>query len=510
MLEILGYLTPLEAWAELMNRRKDYYNTFSASYSGKFVDLRATGDPDSFWKRQGKGRIHVPLAADISATSADLLFGEEPRLTCYDEETEDAGSDKQKRLDFMISENDLFSKLSEGAESSAALGEVCFKIKWDLESLLCPSLAIVQADSCLPEYRFGVLKCIHFFTTLKTLASGTMYRLYERYERGRILSAVYKGDGSAIGNPEPETALLELGLISDMITPIDEMLAVHVPNMKPNRMFRDNERGRSDLEGLRSMMDALDEAYSSWLRDIRLAKSRIIVPAEYLRRKPSDMFTEGSYKYEFDEDVETLVALDIDTERAGTGITPSQFEIRSDEHLKICETLISSIVSMAGYAPQTFGINVEGNAQSGTALHIREKKSYNTRGKKEHYWRRPLEQLLSSLIRLDAMLYPGNKTDTNDSVKIVFSDTMSNDLPSMATSIEMLHRAAAISTEAKVNMIHPDWTGKQLAEEIDRVKTEFGFAMEPPNPAMGDFALIDKPKAELEEEEDQDKVSGKE
>lgn len=247
-------------------------------------------------------------------------------------------------------------------------------------------------------------------------------------------------------------------------------------------------------------MDSLDETYSSWMRDIRLAKARLIVPAEYLRRKPSEMFNgENKYTYEFDEDVETLVALDIDPDH-DTGITPSQFAIRSTEHAATCLDLLKNIVSIAGYAPQSFGIDIEGMAQSGTALHIREKKSFNTRGKKQTYWKAPLESIMSTMVHLDAKLFPGAGSDTDDQVKVRFADSMSNDLSTMSSALQMLNSAAAVSTELKIQMLHPDWTQKQVAEEVERVKRENGLAMDEPDAGLGDFHTPTQPVEDDQQE----------
>lgn len=54
-------------------------------------------------------------------------------------------------------------------------------------------------------------------------------------------------------------------------------LVAYVSTVKPNRLWRDMSAaanlGGSDYAGVEGEMDALDEVCSSWLRDIRLAKS---------------------------------------------------------------------------------------------------------------------------------------------------------------------------------------------------------------------------------------------
>ena len=483
------FLTPQKAWEELLKYRRDYYRKYVATYSGDVRELRATSDYGMFWGRSGKAKVHVPIAADIAATSADLLFSEEPTFTCYDEATEDNESDQQHRLDELVALNNIHGKLNEAAESCAALGDVFLKLNWWTDEVDYPVLSVVQGDSAWPEFLLGLLKGVHFFSVIKRdTDTGEVWRLYELYADGQITSAVFLGDDTNLGKDQGDNVLTQLGIEREVQSPIDDMLAVHVPNMRPNRKYRDSYRGRSDFDGVRNLMDSLDETYSSWMRDIRLAKARLIVPAEYLRRKPSDMFGgDNKYTYEFDEDIETLVALDIDPDRVGTSITPSQFAIRSSDHAVTCADIMRNILMVAGYAPQSFGLDIQGMAQSGTALHIREKKSYNTRGKKQTYWKAPLEAIMTAMVHLDNALFPDAGSDADDEVKVQFADSMANDLSTMSSALQMLTAAAAISTEIKVQMLHPDWTQKQIAEEVERVKAEAGLNMDQPMMELGDL-----------------------
>lgn len=499
------FLTPEKAWEELDFYRRKYYRKYAAPYSGKRSDLSATSERGMFWNRAGKAKIHVPLAADIASTSADLLFGEEPRFTCYDEKTEDGDTQAQQRLDELVEQNGMHGKLNEAAESAAALGDIYFKINWDTEDN-STGINVVQPDSAWPEYLLGKLKGIHFFSLLKyDQQTKKTYRVYELYTKKKIVMKVFCGDDKNLGSEVDDSNLLaSLGFDSEIIPPVDDMLAVHIPNIKPNRVYRDLPLGRSDYDGLRGLMDSLDETMSSWIRDIRLAKARTIVAAEYLRRKKSDMFKDGEYTYEFDEDVETLVALDINPEAPGAnGLTLSQFSIRASEHLETCRSLIRNIVTTCGYSPQTFGLDIQGSAESGTALHIREKKSFSTCGKKQAYWTSPLQQIMTALLHLDAKLNKTEGITDETTVKVHFADNSANDISTIATALHLLHAAQSASVEVRVRMLHPDWNEKKIMEEVNRIENEFGLGMDAADFMRGDFAT--KTKTDPIEDERTDK-----
>ena len=468
------FMTPTEAWDKRVRYRRDYYRKNIAAYTGDRTELAATSDNGMFWQRKSKCKVHVPVAADIATVSANLLFAEEPSFMCVDEKTEDNESKQQARLDEIVTKNNTHGKLNEAAESCAALGDIYLKLNWWKEEIDYPVLSVVPGDSAWPEFLLGVLKGIHFFSIVsKDEDTDKVIRVYELYEPGKITMAMYDGTTETLGRDMGDGELQKYGFQREVIPPIKDMLAVHIPNMKPNREFRDSYMGRSDFDGLRNLMDSLDETYSSWMRDIRLGKARTIVPAEYLKRKPQEMLDglAQSASWEFDPDVESYVTIDmVDQNGNIPGITLQQFSIRSGEHASTCAELMRNIVTIAGYAPQTFGMDITGMAQSGTALHIREKKSYDTRGKKQTYWKAPLEAIMTAMVHLDSALWPEKGSDANDSVKVRFADSTANDLSSLAGTVSMMNSANAVSTEIMVEMLHPDWTQRQIAEEVARIK----------------------------------------
>ena len=492
---VANLLTPQQAWNRLQEHKSVYYAPYSAVYSGTPLELNMTAKHKTFWRRNGKQKIHIPLAADIAATSSDLMFGEDPSITVVgaDEKPDEKA---QKRMEKIERANCFHALMCESCESASALGDVYLKCAWDAALSKCPRILLVQGDMAWPEYRLGMPQAIHFFTeySYEYFKNGTVskvIRAYELYTPGRIVTKLFMGTKVNLGNELSPEQCAQYGIEPDIETGVSEMLAVHIPNIRPNRLFRNTYMGRSDFDGLRDMMDSLDEAYSSWMRDIRLAKARLIVPAEFLRRKVNDMFDGDNCPptFEFDEDVETLVALDVNADygKDAAKITPSQFAIRAEEHAKTCSDLYRQIVQGAGYSPQTFGIDIQGMAQSGTALHIREKKSFSTCAKKRSYWQDALENLLTAVVHLDAKVFSGEGSSDAAHVHVQFSDVFAADTATLAQTLTLLTSAQAASTEVKVKMLHPDWDEKQIKEEIARVVKEYAIGLTAADPAMGDY-----------------------
>lgn len=405
----------------------------------------------------GFGKL-VPIPADISNTSANLLFGESPILSISDEST-------QQRLDEIVKRGDLWSKLLEAAESASALGGVFIKPNWDSDFMDVPVMGVVQADKAFPEFRWGFLNSVLFWTEVEVdEITGTTWRLFEYHTKGLIQNKLYKGERDNVGmeiglGAHPET----IEIPEEIITGLDTVAVRYVPNMKPNRHNRGSALGRSDYSGIEDTLDALDMVYKSWTREIRLGKSKLIVP---------EMWLDGQQL--FDTDRELYTTLNVDPLSAqGSKPEMIQFNLRVEKFAATCQELLNRCITSAGYSPQSFGLNIAGQAESGTALNIRERKSLATKAKKEQYFKSAVEDVLEMMLLIDKNVFGSGITIERPTME--FQDGLAFDLTSTSKSVEMLARAMAVSTETKVAMIHPDWNEDQIAVEVDKVLEEQGI-----------------------------------
>ncbi|MFH9038491.1 phage portal protein [Streptomyces sp. NPDC017966] len=431
------------------------------------------GQPTPIGERPSK--LHVPLAGAIAATSANLLFGSPLNLTTDDKAT-------QERLD-QLADDTTYAVLREAAEICAALGGVYLRVVWDQSVQDKPWLVAASPDIAVPEWKWGRLSAVTFWNVIREDAN-TVVRQLERHEPGWIRHSVWVGSQNELGTQMaltdfPETAgLADLVIDGDSIpTGTFKLTAQYVPNLKPNKLWRHlpaaGHLGRSDFSGVEALMDALDEAYSDWMRDLRTGKARLLVGTEVL-----DNLGRGQGGY-FDIDRELFAPLNLAPgEDSGSVIEQVQFNIRTEEHRALCADLAERIILGASYSLQTFGVtSKESGNPTATEIAARERQSLTTRANKASYWRPALAHLFGVLLEIDRAVFGTSVIPVEPHVE--FPDLVAPDPSETAEQLDLLSRAGAISTFEKVRRLNPDWREEQVLEEVARIREESTPAAEP-------------------------------
>ncbi len=459
--DVLDKMSEWSAWYSGSSQRLLEY------YSQKFP--RGTTKNSSFWNsyvEEAEERVHIPLATDISKYSAGLLFSEQPTLSIEEANIKNPSTlatNTQDRLRYIAQKNNAFQAFVEGAESASALGGTYFKVNWDRDVLDVPLISVVQADSALPVFKYGFLVQVSFFKEVKR-DGNNVYRHFEIHTKGKIENKLFKGSSNGMGKEISLSYLDETkDLEPEIDTGIDDILVRYVPNDLPNRLWRDKSVGNSDYQGIIGLFDSLDEVYSSLMREIRLSKADKVVPESWL----SYNNTTGKLEY---KDKMTYTGMNVPPDEMQQPVL-IQPKIRTDKYITTMLHLTERIVDSAGYAPQSFGLNIEGRAESGTALRIRERKSLKTRAKKEKYFKQPLEAILTLLLKVDKIVFNSN-IDPTLNTKISFADSIQEDPTEIASSLRDIEQAIAMSIEQKVKAIHPDWSDKEVMAEVDKIKEE--------------------------------------
>lgn len=471
------------------------YDIYGAWYSGDVIELETiwgkspmAKNNEAFWSKSfkdtGISRVHVPLASDMAQTSADILFAGVPDITIpeAEEETNGRATQAYDRLMEIVAKSGLLNTLLEAGEASSALGGVFVKPVWDADFCDYPLLSIVQADHAIPEFQWDVLKAVTFWKVIKEEkdeeqpGKKKIWRLFERHcienRKAVIYNAIHCGEIDKIGEAIPLNSYPGYENLSERIdTGYDSLMVRYIPNIKPNRLMRGSALGQSDLAGVEPLLDAIDETYSSLMRDIRLARARLVVPEKYIDFNAT---TDGYTKTQFNNEKAVYAPINVDPMLdRDAKMTVTQFDIRTEKHINTILDLIERVVTHAGYSPQTFGLKLEG-AESGKALSIRERKTFTTRQKKWRYWSSALEDLLHMLLYIDNV-FLNNKTPFDFRPSVEIAESADRDVSVLAETMRTLHDAQAMSLDTKVRMLHPEWTDEQVQAEIEMIKEEFAI-----------------------------------
>lgn len=460
-------------------RRGGVVGAFARFWWGRPIDDATTAG-------QRIDQLHVPIAADICQASSDLLYAEPPTLTVDDTTTQD-------RLAQYVDDG-LHTILASGAEIGAALGGRYHRVTWD-RTLHAdrPFLTTVDADAALPEFRWDHLVAVTFWHVLE-VEGQTVTRHLERHEldaagNGLILHGLYVGTPGDLGRAVP---LTENPITAPLATAVDETGALiegrtpglcveYIPNQRPQRRWRTHpvgkSLGRSDLDGIEGPMDALDEAYSSWMRDLRLAKGRIFIPDYLLTAgRPG----EGA---SFNLDQEAFVPLHSAAPEDGDAkLTLNQFSIRVAEHQATCQELTEVILRSAGYSSATFGEASDGAPMTATEVSARERRSYLTRDRKIRLEKPGVGRILGKMLAIDHEVF--NTPLTVQAPQVAFGDAIQESPLLLAQTTLAMDTARAASIETKVRTLHPDWDDTRVATEVAELRTE-----QAPKPAVDPFAI---------------------
>ncbi|MGW0933134.1 phage portal protein, partial [Streptomyces sp. NPDC002644] len=357
-----------------------------------------TREQPADYPRKQEQRLHVPLPGDIASTSADLLFGDMPAIRCGNTRT-------QERLEELLDQLRIQHLLLSAAEQAAAISGVYLRAQWDRATVPDRPVAdVVQADHAVPTFRWGQLVEVTFWEQLPS-DDETVWRKVEHHEPGFISHALYQGTADNVGRAvplteHPDTAGLVGSLGPDGVsiaTGIKQLTAAYVPNMLPNRLHRGSPLGRSDFSApIYDMFAALDDTWTSWMRDLRLARARLVVPEGYLTNLGPG---QGAA---FDADREIYSALKIPLHEAGAGITMTQFDIRVAEHSQTADSIIRQAARSAGYSARSFGLDSSGQPATATEIDSEDQRSKVTTKKKAGYWRYGLQDFCTALLALDA------------------------------------------------------------------------------------------------------------
>jgi len=441
-----------------------------------------------FWGRpvpvnQNRTRLHIPAAADLATLSSDLMFSEPPTVGI-----EGLNEKSTARLDLIANSDGAHAMYNEMGELKAALGATVITSEWDTDVSEHVWLASYGVDVVIPEFRKKHLVACTMWT--EYVDGNKYYRHLERHEKGSIEHALYLGTETKIGRrvplqDRPETEHLAALVNGDslILTGIDKLTVSYNKNMPTMAWRKKGElaaAGRSDFAQLQPLFDALDETWSSWMRDLKQGGGKLLVPESAMTTGPRG--SGGT----FDSDQEVF-PLNVPGEVGKLTIDKVQFAIRVEEHERTAYAIYREILRKAGYSPSAWGDYGAGGAVTATEVVDRSAGSERTRDKKALFDKQAIGEQATVALELDGILFPGKGGGRFDKPTVVtFPEVSQEDPEKTARTAQLLAAAGAASIRTLVAMNQPDWDDKRIDTEVADIRAEQGTPVLDPTTFTGE------------------------
>jgi hypothetical protein len=407
--------------------------------------------------------LPMPMARMISRVKANLLFGEAPELTA-------SNDTDQALLDDLVDENDLQSELHRAAVLASSEGDVYGKVTVAPDVLDRPIIEFVSRRRVIPRFVGRFLVGAVFVTEYRDPAqtySSEVWRQLEDQQPGQVVTRLYRGTNTRLGDPvplteRPETAELAMndGRSNVVVTGIERPLCVFVPNALDD----DPTRGVSDYLGVMVALLAINESETIGASNARLTgRARLFVEGRYLDawgRLPA-----GNDVFRSDQ----VIA---EGARDGGPVKAAQYSFGSAELVAWLDHVIDLSLTLAGVSPQSVGRSVDGGAVSGTALRLKMSHSLMEAAGTGRYFDRGVSQLLRMAALLDQRWFARRWTAPDELPGVSRGDGLPADAVEDSQVITALVGAEAMSRETAIRTAHPEWSDEQVAAELERMSAE--------------------------------------
>lgn len=467
-----------------------------------------------FWTRAPLSyrMIHSGLPGLICSKMPRILFGNgiAPTVSVYKDSGEVDKNKTKAATDYtlqLIDKVKLRDVLTECATNESWGGHSFIKFSFDTAISNFPIIEAADIMSTEVVKERNETVAIIFKTWYEDKKKGNQqrkYRLDEIYTTDATGDAVIRyelyelttGEEKRVPlNSIPETQKIVEAVNSDdefVFTGLKGMLAFDKPNKLPSLEFPHSNYGASDFEGATDSFDAVDEAYSTIINEIRDNRTfRYFASHNFRRDKdtgeiltPDDGFTKNFVLTEGDIDQEQGV---------NKNRIVDQIPDKTEEHKAKYLTAVTVALNKAGLSPYSIGITgLESINQSAESQQERNKVTLETRKAKLELWTPYLSKVLSQLLAFNTYLLNtvGVKQDdmplpdmdiTLSTVTIDFGEYLQDTDKDLVDIWGLAKSQGISSTQNAVRELHKSWSEKQILDETNVILFENGMATDTPN-----------------------------
>jgi A118 family predicted phage portal protein len=320
----------------------------------------------------------------------------------------------------VLADNNFHTKMIESIEQAAALGGHAMKV-WhevrhdragnEIEGTDKVRIGYAMADQFVPTgwNNAGVNDAIFVTRTAKggyyyTLLEwhfwdGLTYKIKNELYRAEIKKDGVGGDQDILGYRYPLAAMYPT-LDEESEIDTEYSLFTYFRTPKANNIDDNSPLGISMYANAMDTLHAIDIAFDSFVREFRLGKKRIIVPARMIRQVV-DPVTGKQVRY-FDATDETYEALSTDDPDT-LKIQDNSVVLRVQEHVEAMNALLNILCLQVGLSFGTFSFDAHGGLKTATEVVSENSKTYKTIKNFQNQIIPAIEELVHGIIEVAAM-----------------------------------------------------------------------------------------------------------
>ena len=321
----------------------------------------------------------------------------------------------------VFKQNNFNEKMGEAIEQAAALGGEAMKswrdIKRDSNGNEVPNSERVKigwamADQFIPTAWDNAEVTEGCF--ISRIAKGGYY--YTRLEWHEwdgvtyyITNELYRAEMRKNGSPEPQdilgfrVPLAELYPLMDeetTISGLEASLFSYFRTPVANNIDDNSPLGVSIYGNAMETLHAIDICFDSFVREFRLGKKRIIVPARMVRAVVDPQT--GELRRYFDSADETYEALSTD-DPDSLKIQDNSVELRVEEHVAALNAFLEIFCLQVGLSSGTFSFDTKGGLKTATEVVSENSKTYKTVKNFQNMIKPAVERLVDNIIAIGAL-----------------------------------------------------------------------------------------------------------
>ena len=477
-----------------------------------------------FWAKCPPERrmVHCGIPGLISSRMADILFknGVQINTLVYANENGSLAENKEQGKkanefinDVLLQKLRFQENIQTAAVNESWGGHCFFRLSHDLSVSPFPILETFDITRCEIVKERKITKAIIFKTW------------YEHERNTHRLDEIYTTteDGDACiqyrlfkfeGDKEVEEPLLSIpqtfnafflgdqgnknGVTLDeqqrfVYKGLKGMLAFEKPNKTPSLEFPDSNYGASDYEGSIDEFDVLDEITSANAREIRTNETKRYIPNVMIPRD------EKGNELPFDDFCDSFVITRGDPDQdAENKIQDSRIDDKTASYLEKWKKTLSTVCNNAKISPSSLGITwLEAVGPSAESQRERNKTTLDMRDGKLLLWKPLLQELILQATLMSVWMRNNvptarEKQETEGAgelaltkatatVQVSFGEYISEGVTQRVTTWGGAKAQGVASTDEAVRQIHPDWTAKQVQDEVNIIRFELGVSTDSPD-----------------------------